>query len=309
MTSERIVTIAGLSLRIEAADEARDAAIARTLGAAPPGVAPAAITLRWQAEPQPTPSRPSEYPHGSLRLWHVEGGVLLSRGDGLAALVTGDEIRIGGSCEDLDIGFRRIVEPGLTFLLAHHGRLVLHAGAVAREGRALLLLGGSGSGKSTLAWAAARAGWEALSDDHVALRPREGGGYEVCGIPRPLAVPTAVIDEPPEGARLLERAARSRWELAGTALAEGWRPLLGVVLPAHGQSPEGAIQPADGVQVMRALIASFVAAGDRELMRRYFPHAAALSRLPAWTIELGRQERTRLASAARWLDAAARGST
>ncbi len=56
---------------------------------------------------------------------------------------------------------------------------------------------------------------------------------------------------------------------------------------------------------MRALMSSFVAAGDHELLRLYFPHAAALSRLPAWSLRLGREEATRLAGAARWLDAAA----
>ena len=327
MTSGRIVTLAGLPLLIEAADEARAAAIARTLGAAPPSTEPATIALRWQAEPLALPQRPSEYLHGPLGVWHTERGVLLSHGDGLAACVSADELRIGGRSDDLDLGFRRLAEAGITFLLARHGRLVLHAGAVARDGGALLLLGDSGSGKSTLAWAASRAGWEVLSDDHVALLPRGGadadaegsagaesnagegpdGGvaYEVCGIPRPLAVPAAVVGEPPAGARMLERATRSRWELGGTALVSGWRPVHGIVLPAHGRTPEGALEPAGGVQVMRALVASFVAAGDAELLRRYFPHTAALSRLPAWTLRLEAEEGTRLEHAARWLDGAA----
>ena len=49
------------------------------------------------------------------------------------------------------------------------GLFALHAGGVARGGRAVLLAGGSGAGKSTLTLALVRAGWDFLGDDTLFL--------------------------------------------------------------------------------------------------------------------------------------------
>jgi HPr kinase/phosphorylase len=53
------------------------------------------------------------------------------------------------------------------------GPAVLHASAVAWEGRGLLILGPSGSGKSTLALALMALGCDLVADDRTALR-RDG---------------------------------------------------------------------------------------------------------------------------------------
>lgn len=60
---------------------------------------------------------------------------------------------------------------------------ILHAGAVARDGRAVLLPGGSGSGKSTLTASLVRTGLAYLSDD---LAPLDGRTGRV--MPAPFAV-------------------------------------------------------------------------------------------------------------------------
>jgi hypothetical protein len=50
-------------------------------------------------------------------------------------------------------------------------RTVLHAGAVARDGTAVLLVGASGWGKTTLTMELVRRGWRLLTDDFAPLTP------------------------------------------------------------------------------------------------------------------------------------------
>jgi hypothetical protein len=59
------------------------------------------------------------------------------------------------------------LEAALFYLLECRGFLGIHAAALARGGRGLLLRGASGQGKTTLAYAAARRGFQALSEDVV----------------------------------------------------------------------------------------------------------------------------------------------
>jgi hypothetical protein len=61
----------------------------------------------------------------------------------------------------------RFLEAALFYLLECRGFLGIHAAALARGGRGLLLRGASGQGKTTLAYAAARRGFQALSEDVV----------------------------------------------------------------------------------------------------------------------------------------------
>ena len=64
--------------------------------------------------------------------------------------------------------FRKMVLEATTLgLLSRFDRHPVHAAAIAAGGRAVLLAGPSGSGKSTLAYAAHRAGFDLLADDHV----------------------------------------------------------------------------------------------------------------------------------------------
>jgi hypothetical protein len=59
----------------------------------------------------------------------------------------------------------------------------IHAGCVAREGRAVLLCGDSKSGKSSLAYACARRGWTYVSDDASPLLRRSASARIVVGGP------------------------------------------------------------------------------------------------------------------------------
>jgi len=79
--------------------------------------------------------------------------------------------------DNLDPQTRDKIEHGTGMLLVRHlrGALGLHGGAVAIEGRALVLLGRSGAGKSTSAQAlCTHFGAQLLADDAVALDPDRG---------------------------------------------------------------------------------------------------------------------------------------
>ena len=66
------------------------------------------------------------------------------------------------------------LEAATLALLSHFDRHPIHAAAIARDGRAVLLTGPSGAGKSTLAHRADMAGFDVLGEDHVwvQLEPR-----------------------------------------------------------------------------------------------------------------------------------------
>lgn len=75
--------------------------------------------------------------------------------------------------------------------VAHTPALALHAGVVARAGRALVLPGPSGHGKSTLVAALLRAGWDYVSDESLCLRWDDGA---LVAYPRPLGLSAWAAD-------------------------------------------------------------------------------------------------------------------
>lgn len=68
-----------------------------------------------------------------------------------------------------------LLDQVLPRVIAHHGRLVLHAGVFEINGAAIALAGESGHGKSTLVASLSEAGHPALSDDALIVTPEPGG--------------------------------------------------------------------------------------------------------------------------------------
>lgn len=85
-----------------------------------------------------------------------------------------------------------MAEMGMNLQLALGERrfLLLHAGAVERDGRALILTGESGSGKSTLAALLGERGWRYLGDEFVLIEPASG---DIHPFPRPASLKNASI--------------------------------------------------------------------------------------------------------------------
>lgn len=102
-----------------------------------------------------------EQPDHELLVSAVEGGY--------TTFEDGDEVATSEPAEQAVLGVLR----HLNEYVLHDsvGTIRLHAGAVARDGRALVLVGESGKGKSTLTASLVRRGWDYLSDEVAVIHP------------------------------------------------------------------------------------------------------------------------------------------
>jgi hypothetical protein len=80
-------------------------------------------------------------------------------------------------------------------LLQQRGNLVLHASAIAVDGRAMLFCGRSGAGKSTMAALLCRRGYALLNDDVCSLTPSAGDTYNIRPDGRMLKLWTESLDQ------------------------------------------------------------------------------------------------------------------
>ena len=80
----------------------------------------------------------------------------------------------------------------LQVALGWRRHMLLHASAVARDGRALILSGESGSGKSTLAALLGEGAWRLMGDEFTLIAPASGDAY---GFPRAVSLKNAAIAE------------------------------------------------------------------------------------------------------------------
>lgn len=80
-----------------------------------------------------------------------------------------------------------LFEWGLNWCITNraHRYLIVHAGVVERDGRALLLPAYPGSGKSTLTAGLLHRGFRLLSDEHALLDPGDG---RIVPVPRPVSL-------------------------------------------------------------------------------------------------------------------------
>lgn len=302
----RLFALGDVPVLVRLGDERRAEAFRSVVGRDDPVDTPPRATLVFLAEGPGVPSRPPDRVVDDVDAWHDAGALVLRHRSGMTARVEGTVATVGGGDADLVRAFRRLFQLVVTQLLAPLDRFVLHGGGLlAGDGRARLAVGDAGTGKSTLALAALSAGWRVLSDDLVVLRWRDGDGLEAAGIPRPIAVPGELGGAALEGARPLAGDPRERWELPVDVLEPGWWPVAGTVALAHAAGADGDLRRLTGREALPRLVGSFLSAGDPDLLRRWFPAAAALGRLPAWELGHGADPSSRLAAARRGLAAVA----
>jgi hypothetical protein len=294
-----VVDIAGVAVELRADDAVRGQVLADAVAGFEVTDAAPVVSLRLGRVPHPTPPRPPDDEHYGRRLWLLPDGAQVAAGDDVGLVVRGDRatgwLGAAGQAES----FEPLVGMALCWLLAREGRYVLHAAAVALDGRAVVALGHSGAGKSSLGLAALDAGLELLTDDLAIVEPCDGG-LLVYGVHQAPAPPSEL------GGALLDSAEgrgdrRQRARLDVGLLTPGPRTLVGVVLVGHSGQAGGELERRPGHDAMPLLLQSFVALAAPEHRATYVPVAGRLARLPVWRLGHGTEASTRRRTSAEHL--------
>lgn len=178
----------------------------------------------------------------------------------------------------------------------HEGLRLLHAGAVAHDGTAALLVGPSGAGKTTAALAAARRGFAQLGDDQVLVDVAARRVHSLCATSAITADTLARADPaPPEvlGLALTGKAivALSSW---GSLVPSAPLGAL-VLLEPEDRTAGGATtsragpRPVRPVEAAKALVTATLHPGlGRAVVADWFADALALARaVPAFGVARG----------------------
>jgi len=297
------VDLGGVAVGLSATDAMRATAIRSVLGrVAPSGEGPD-LHLAFGAHRVPPPERVPDESQGGLQLWHDDAALSIAYGTSVGARVESGWGVLGGYFSGLTRLFHQVAPFMLASLLGPRGRFVLHAGAIQRDGCAVLVLGDSGAGKSTLVLGALRDGWSVLADDLVIVRSHPSA-VVVSGIPKALHVPGEVLGTE-ERNRSLDQDSRGRIELP----FEGWdrasHPVTAVILAGHGDRDHAWTEPIGSsellILVMRAMLS-----GQKPNVRRYVRLAISLCELPAFRLLHARAPETRAAYGAEALAACLR---
>jgi sarcosine oxidase gamma subunit len=137
------------------------------------------ITIAWNARP---PIPPDARWTTLWRFSTEEPWVTMTRANGVRHLRFGRFADVALSDGRIDVSRRGhasdatlrhlVLDQALPLALASRGALVVHASALVRQTRAIVIAGRAGAGKSTLAALLARDGWRVIADDGVVLEGR-----------------------------------------------------------------------------------------------------------------------------------------
>ena len=285
------IDIADVSVEVTATDAVRASAVRALLGRVAPSDRDPAVHLHFGGHRLPPPEREPDDCAGELRIWHDDQALEIAYGRYVGARVESDHARLGGYSTDLRRVFHQVAPFVLASLLAPHGRFVVHGGAIQRNGRAVLVLGGSGMGKSTLILAALQDGWSVLTDDLAVIRSGPTGPL-VSGIPKPLVVPGEVIGETP-----WPSDARARVRLPFEAWDSGSHPVGAVLVVGHGEEPAAMVESIEHPQLLGALFDSMLSRQPSN-MRRFFGLAAMLGDVETFRLRHSRAPDARVRQAA-----------
>ena len=179
----------------------------------------------------------------------------------------------------------------LAAVLQQRGRLVLHASAVAVNGKAMIFCGDSGAGKSTLAATLAARGYALMNDDVCSLSRTADGRYEVHPDGRLLKLWAASLDHLHAGQQrgpAVRRNAEKYYQAAGNTEHQA-RPLGGVfILQRMEQDEPASLHRMGTAQAMRELARNAYRPALVSVMHMdpaYFAASAALQQtVGLWTL-------------------------
>jgi hypothetical protein len=289
----RGVMVAGLPVLLTVDDEVLAVAVADLFQPMPDHPGPYAAEFVFGAEAPVGPSRAPDEVYESIRLWRDGDDLFIDSGGLLLGAVTRARAQIGGAHGDGPRGLvalRRIIHHAVAHVLSLNGHLVAHGAAIARDGKAVLLLGPSGAGKSTAGYLASLDGWTLLSDDLVVVRHRNGG-LDAVGVHRAVAVPPEVVATDAAHIALDSRSRRR------PAVALDARParIAAVAIVGHAQET-GTIERISGVEVARFFLGATPAAGHGGVAVDALRAAAVLGGLPCFRLWLPASATDRLAA-------------
>jgi hypothetical protein len=189
-----------------------------------------------------------------------------------------------------------LLDQVLPAILASRGRVVLHASAVAVNGRAIGFIGPAGAGKSTLAAALARRGAPTLTDDALVIDVRKRQVMATPAYPglrlwpesRALLGAWGTVRR----ARVAHYNTKERWFGARLPFDARVRPLDALYVLARGRRV--GVRPLSPQQAMMALVrfSMLLDATDRAAVRRGFELASAVvERVPVLRITVPRGAR------------------
>lgn len=275
MTStSRTIDVAGVAVRVVAADAPHAACATDRLGAVATEDAPE-FELILGPDP-PTVDRTA--PAQELENWtaHEAGGVVWIGAGTAWARIDGRRVEVGGPVltpGDED-AYDDLLQFAIAVAVAGPSRLMVHAAVVARGAEALLLVGRSGSGKSTLAAAALLGGWSLMGDDLAII---DTTTMDVRAVSRAPMVPLEIAERHGlEGT--IDPGERRRVRLPLERVTPGVRRLIGIVAVGHGDDGHVEVLGAGDVEVLDDALA---VPPFRGVIRRQLAAGAALVNLPA----------------------------
>lgn len=296
---EQIVDVCGVPLLVRAPDPNLVGRVTANLRGFPETDARPVVSIAVVREAATPPDRPADDELVGVRFWSDDDGMVVAARE-LVLRATGDRV-VAHLPTELDGELlENLTSLALAWLLGPRDRFVLHGCALARDGRAVLVLGHTGSGKSTLAASCLEAGWQVLADDQVVL-DATGPRLVVHGLHQQPAVPREIGGTLAAAGSVLGDP-RDRAQLPREVLASGGSPVVGVVLVTHSALDDGEVSPAVASTVFALLLQSFAGTIDPRLRTAFFPVAGELARLPSFTLGHARVPSARRACAVEHLE-------
>lgn len=264
-----------LGLSVKDVGERASAALLSRLARIPPdGLPPHDLAFELRSGAAPS-GHPFDRPEGARTVYEPPvGEVVYADGADLLYIETGPRLRVlcepaGGRArvsvlgedeEDLWLLSHPLFTIPLMEMLKRRGLYGLHAGGLARNGRALLLPGTSGAGKSTLTLALARAGFGLLGDDTLFLARRDGD-LRVLAFPDEFDLTDQTVSFFPELASLLDSPLPAGWrkrqlraeEVYGTGIVWEAEPAL-LVFPRVSGARESVLHPISKDEALLELV-------------------------------------------------------